>query len=598
MEQKEIKTEWDLNPLLKGGSFEEKREKWRKTTDDFISKWKNRTDYLENPEILKEALDEYEKWKRDYGTEADEFYYYWLKSSLNQEDPEIKARLNKIEEFRKKIDNNMSFFLIKLSKVPEEKQNEFLNSDLLNQYKHFLETLFRYSKYLLSEEEEKILNLKSLSSYELWVNMVSEFISKEEREVLNEKEEYEKKNFSDLLGLITNKNKKIRDKAAEAFNDILKNNINSAEAEINAVLLDKKIDDELRGFKRADESRHIEDDIESEVVDSLVESVSSNFNIAKDYYELKAKLLGVKKLAYHERTLEYGSIDKEYSYEDSIALIYKVFKNLDDGFAEFFKRFVNNGNIDVFPRKGKTGGAFCAYRLKTQPTYILLNHTNKLSDVETIAHEVGHGINDELMKEKQNSLNFYTPTSTAEVASTFMEDFVLEELMKNADEEMRLALMMEKLDRDISTIFRQIAFYNFERELHKELREKGYLSKEKIGEIFRKHMESYMGEYVEQSEGNENWWSYVPHFRMFFYVYSYSSGLIISKALQRKVKDNPLFIEKFKEFLSMGGSKSPREIFYDMGIDISKREFWLEGINEVENLLNDTRELAKKLGKI
>src|SRR5581483_2305939 len=106
-----------------------------------------------------------------------------------------------------------------------------------------------------------------------------------------------------------------------------------------------------------------------------------------------------------------------------------------------------------------------------------------------LAHETGHGINNELMKEKQNALNFGTPLSVAEVASTFMEDFVLQELLQHADKEERLTLLMQKLDDDISTIFRQIAFYQFETELHKTFREKGYLTKEEIGEIFLKHMQ-------------------------------------------------------------------------------------------------------------
>src|SRR5690606_34227717 len=149
-------------------------------------------------------------------------------------------------------------------------------------------------------------------------------------------------------------------------------------------------------------------------------------------------------------------------------------------------KFVNEGLIDVYPRKGKRGGAFCAHHNKTLPTYILLNHTDKLRDVTTLAHESGHGINNEMMRKKQNSLNFSTPLSTAEVASTFMEDFVLTEVLKEneEDEELRLGIMMMKLDDEISTIFRQIACINFERELHQKFREIGYLSKEAIGEMF------------------------------------------------------------------------------------------------------------------
>ncbi|MBS3094268.1 hypothetical protein J4474_01250, partial [Candidatus Pacearchaeota archaeon] len=354
----------------------------------------------------------------------------------------------------------------------------------------------------------------------------------------------------------------------------------------------------LRGYDRPDKSRHLADDLESEVVDIIVETISKRFDISKKYYELKTKLLGVKKLEYHERSVEYGEVKKEFSFEKTLNLIYNVFNQLDKKFSAILRNFVENSQIDVYPKKGKRGGAFCVYSLLTHPVYVMLNHTNKLNDAKTFAHEMGHAINDELMREKQNSFNFGTPSSTAEVASTFMEDFVLEELMKNADDELKLSLIMQKLNGDISSLMRQVACDLFQRELHKDFREKGYLSHKEIGELFQKHMKNYMGDFVEQSNGSENWWVYWSHIREFFYNYQYASGLLISKFMQNQVKQNPEFIEKVKEFLSSGLSDSPKNIFAKIGIDITEKKFWDRGLDEVENLLDEAEKLAKKLGKI
>jgi oligoendopeptidase F len=218
--------------------------------------------------------------------------------------------------------------------------------------------------------------------------------------------------------------------------------------------------------------------------------------------------------------------------------------------------------------------------------------------VLTLAHELGHGINNELIKEKQNALNFGTPISTAEVASTFMEDFVLQEILKKADDDLRLSIMMMRLNDEVSTIFRQVACYRFEQQLHQDFRQKGYLSKDDIGKLFQKHMAAYMGDAVEQSSGSENWWIYWGHTRSFFYVYSYASGLLISKSLQKSVKDNHHFIEKVKDFLSAGLSSSPENIFRRLGIDITDQGFWDKGLDEVETLLQETMRLARKLGKL
>ena len=107
-----------------------------------------------------------------------------------------------------------------------------------------------------------------------------------------------------------------------------------------------------------------------------------------------------------------------------------------------------------------------------------------------------------------------------------------------------------------------------------------------------------MGNSVEQSPGSENWWIPWSHIRNFFYNYSYASGLLISKSLQNYTKKNPKFIEQVKEFLSAGLSDSPKDIFKELGINIKDKKFWNKGLGEIENLLQETIKLAKKLNKI
>ena len=591
---------WDLSHLFNSDhdpSMEKKRTVVKQKSYEFINRWKNRTDYLNNPTVLSQALDEYERWIRLYGTDGDEGYYFWLRTTQDQNNPDLKAKFNKIDEFSKNIGNDIRFFYLRLSKIPRKRQNLFLNHPSLSKYKHYLERIFIEAQYILSEPEEKILYLKSTPAHSNWTKMTSSFLAKEERTVFVGKGEQAKLSFSELLSLMNSKKKIVRDSSAKAFNSILKKHADVAESELNAILSNKKIDDELRKIPRPDLSRHISDDIDTDIVDTLNQSIMKRFDISRRYYTLKAKLMKVKKLRYHERNVEYGDTTKKYTFHESLKLIRKVLGNLDNLFVEILDNFIENDNFDVFPRKGKSGGAFCAHHLISQPTYILLNHTDRLQDVLTLAHEVGHGINNELIKKKQHALYFGTPLSTAEVASTFMEDFVLQEILKNADDTLKLSIMMMKLNDDISTIFRQVACYAFEQELHSEYREKGYLSKEEIGKLFRKHMSDYMGKSVEQSRGSENWWVYWGHIRSFFYVYSYASGLLISKSLQISVKKDPRFISKVKSFLSIGLSESPRNSFKKLGIDIADGSFWNKGLDEIETLLENTASLAKDLGK-
>lgn len=591
-------TTWDLSPLFESDDsheIEKERKELIKQTNKFVKKWENREDYLKEPKVLKEALDEYENWCTKWGTTGNQGYYFGLRRALKTTDPKIKAQNNKISDLATDLYNKIQFFDIRIAKIPKKEQAKFLKYKPLKEYMHYLKKGFEAQKYILSEPEEKIMNFKQKTSLSNWTRMTSEFFSKEERLVLNERGKKVKKNFSEIQELVSNKSKSVRKSAATAIEDILKKHLDVVEHEINTICENLKVDMKIRGFKRPDAPRHLDDDIDSKVVDSLVTAVSSRNYIPKRFYKLKNKLLNLKQLEYYERNVEYGKITKKYPYKKACELVYETFLELDENFADIYKKFLENGQVDAFPRKGKVGGAFCTYNSKLNPVYILLNHTNRLNDVLTTAHEMGHAINNEFVRKSQNELNFGTPTSTAEVASTFMEDFVLQKLLKETDGEEKLAVMMSKLGGDVASIFRQIAFYRFETELHNTFQEKGYLSNKKIGRMFKKHMQAYMG---PVSKGSENWWSYVSHFRRFFYVYSYASGLLISKSLQAEVKKDSKYIESVKKFLSAGLSDSPKNIFMKLGVDITKKSFWDKGLDEVEQLLTDTEKLAKELGKI
>jgi len=594
------KTKFDLSPLFSSDDdplILIDRQQTDEACRAFVNKWRDRDDYLNSASILKEALDDYEAWQDKYGTGGAEDYYFWLRCQQDENDPQLKARYNQMTQEANRRANEIAFFELRLAKISVGKQSEFLATPELKAYHSFLTNLFSKTPYLLSEAEEKIMNLKNSTAYENWVKMLSGFLAKEEAELKLADGSLQVKSFSEILELNYDKDKEVRDGAALALNNILRRHLDTAEQELNSILADKKVNDEIRGYQRPDQSRHISDNIDTEAVDALVKAVSGRFDLSQSFYNLKARLLGMDRLAYHERKLSYGNITKKYSYTEGVALVAEVLKGLDSEFLEIFQGFVEQGAIDVWPKKGKSGGAFCVYILKSQPTYILLNYTDALRDVTTLAHEVGHGINDELVKKSQHALDFGTSTATAEVASTFMEDFVLQQIVRDADDELKLTILIEKLNDMVGSIFRQVALYRFEQELHSQFRAQGYLSQVTIGDLFTKHMSAYMGQAVSQDEGS-NHWVYWSHIRRYFYVYSYASGLLISNYLQTKLKQEPDFIKQIKTFLSCGLSKSPRQTFLDLGVDINDASFWQAGLNEFERLLNEATDLAKKLHKI
>ena len=594
-------TTWNLKPLFKSDNdpqIKKHRKVVKKESYKFINKWNSRDDYLESPKVLKQALDEYEKWIFQYGAMGDEEAYFYLRYYQEQNNPKLKASLGIVQDLSNKISNDIQFFMLRIARIPRKEQSKFLEYKGLENYKHFLEKIFNESKYLLSEKEEKILNLKLGPAYENWVNMTEGILSKETRKILDEDGKRKVKNFSEILSLTTDKKRKIRNQAAKALSDIFYENSDIIEAEMNSIMADKKINDELRGFSRPDSSMHLDDDINSKIADNLVTASVERFDISKRYYRLKAQLFKVKKLQYHERNVEYGNVIKKYSYREATNTVFDAFSKADKEFADIFQRFIKDAQIDVYPKKGKNGGCFCFHHLMSQPTYILLNHTGKIGDVFALAHEAGHGINNELMKRNGNALNFGGSYFTAEVSSKLMEAILFEEILNEKDDELRLNTMMMKLNDLIIHVFKTATENKFESEMHYAFRNKGYLSKEEIGQLHKKYAMKYMGNFVEQTPGSENWWMHVSHLRRFFYNYQYSAGILIAETLQSRFRKDPNFIKQIKEFLSAGSTLSPSDIFKNMGINIENKSFWNKGINEIEELLNRTEKLAKKLGKI
>lgn len=563
----------------------------------FSSKRRKNENYKHDENTLFQALKEYQEIHA--GPIEKGSAYAELLFCTHISDNEIKGFENTQSERQKKTMQNLYFFEIELGKISIQNQKKFLKNKILKEYKHFLEKIFTSTKYNLSEQEEKVISNLSKTSYTKRIDLLNEKLNTEEVETLDEDHKKTKKSFNALFGLYKHPDKKIRTQAANNITKILLKHLNTAEHEINAVLTYKKEIDEMRKYPSPETSRYISDDVDETIINPLLEAVQEHYHIAHDFYKLKTKLLGVNKLAYHERSIPISTKQKKYTYQQGVKLIEKVATKLDPEFAQICNNFIQKWKIDVYPHNQKVWGAFQASFGHSDENVILLNYTDTLNDVTTLAHELGHGIHSVLSKKHQNSLWRQYGMAVAEVASTFMEDFVLEEILKECNEEEQLEILIEKINDSISTIHRQIALYQFEKELHDSFRQSWHLGVEQIWKIFQKNMKAYMWKSVSQDSGTEHYRVYRSHIRYFFYVYSYASGLLIAKTLQEKVKQNPNYIETIKtHFLMQWGAKSPKEIFASMGIDITKKEFRKTGLQTITNQLKTAEKLAKKLWKI
>ena len=221
---------------------------------------------------------------------------------------------------------------------------------------------------------------------------------------------------------------------------------------------------------------------------------------------------------------------------------------------------------------------------------------NNLKSVETLAHEMGHAIHTELSKPLDPLYGEYT-ISVAEVASTFFEQFVSDQVIEDLSDEEKIIVLHDRINRDITCVFRQIACFNCELELHREIRSKGYLSKEEMARIMQKHLRSYIGDAAEITEDDGYVFTSWAHLRYSFYVYTYAYGLLVSRALYEKWKLDHSYSKKIEQFLSAGNSMSPKDIFKSIGIKIDK-DFFETGLKSIERDIDMLEKLAKKQKRI
>jgi oligoendopeptidase F len=585
---KAIKDSWNLSLLYKGDN-DPQIEKDMKAIEaafaGFEKKYKGK-DFTSSPSKLLPALKEIKDMHEKFGGNRP-WRYFWLKSELDSSDEKALAKASSFEQRMVKAGNMTTFFDIVLGKIEPKRQKELLRSTELREFSHYLKRTFERAKYNMSEEEEKLAGLLSVPAYSMWLAGQEKLMSKQTVTFKGEVWPIEK-----AVGSLSSLPRADRRVLDAEVNKVLKSISPFAEAEVNAAYTYKKIMDERRGYPTPHFSTALSHENDIKTVDSLVRTVTKWFKLSQRFYKLHAKLLKVEKLFHADRAVLMAKIDRKFTFDESVGIVRKAFTRLDVKYADLLDRFLENGQIDAFPKQGKSGGAYCSGGTP-DPTYILLNHTDSIRSVETLAHEMGHAIHTEFSASQPGHYSGYS-TAVAEVASTLFENFATEEIESKLSERERIILLHNKLIADMSTVFRQIAFFNFEMELHGRIRKEGMVPKEEIAKLFNKHVAAYMGKSVELSEDTGYGFVHLGHMRWFFYVYSYAFGQLVSRALYEKWKEDKSFEKKIEQFLRAGSSKSPKDIFKSIGVDISDPAFFEAGLKGIENDLKKLERLSKK----
>jgi oligoendopeptidase F len=333
---------------------------------------------------------------------------------------------------------------------------------------------------------------------------------------------------------------------------------------------------ELRGYKTVMAKRNISEQLPDTVVDTLMSRVQEYFPLYQRFLTAKQKHLGVSELYGYDTGAPIHSIQKKVSYEEARTQVLDMFGAFDSRFHDYAHSMMEEGRVDVFPKAGKRGGAFASYD-KGVESFVLLNYTDTLDDVFTLAHELGHAIHGHFAQ-AQASPVYDAPLVLAETASIFSENLLMERIQDSLTPEERGELLNQKLMDVFGSIHRQIMYVSFERRVHEYIHAGGELTYKELNLWWDEESKKLSGTVITPilpPEKNFSW-SAIPHiFATPFYCYAYSFGMLVSLSLLEKYhREGNAMIEDYVRVLSAGGSVPPVELLQSIGIDVESSDFY------------------------
>jgi oligoendopeptidase F len=517
--------------------------------------------------------------------------YASLRFATDTADSARGALLQLVQERATEIETKLLFFELEWAALDDGRAEELLAAGELGFCAHYLRSARRYRPHLLSEPEETILTEKAISSESAWARLFGELVA-----ALRVPLEDQEVPLDVALSRLQDPRRDTRRAVAEAVSAALEPGLRTRAFIYNTLVYDKAVDDRLRHYPHWLASRNLANEASDESVMALVEAVRGRFDIPQRWYTLKAKLLGLDRLADYDRSAPVLPEDVTFSYAASRELVLETYQAFSPEAGRIARRFFDEHWVDAPVRPHKRGGAFCAYTVPSVHPFVMLNFTARRRDVLTMAHELGHGLHAALAQ-PQGVFHQSTPLTLAETASVFGEALVFGRMLQAApDDDARLSLLAERIDGAIATVFRQMAMNRFEHLVHTRRRSEGELSVQRICDAWVEAQSELFGESVQITEGYRMWWSYVPHFiNTPGYVYAYAYGQLLALSVYgRYLEEGPSFAPDYLELLAAGGSRTPEELGAMVGIELADPGFWDAGLALVEQQLREAEELALK----
>ncbi len=489
--------------------------------------------------------------------------------------------------------SNLLFFELELNRLDDQILAKLTASGPLAHYRPWIEDVRKGKPYQLEDKIEQLFHEKSVTAYGAWNRLFDETIA-----ALRFTVDGEALSLEPVLNLMLDPSEAVREKAANAFGQGLKDNLRVFTLISNTLAKDKEISDRWRGFKDVADARHLANRVEREVVDALVAAVRAAYpRLSHRYYKLKAKWFGKPALKHWDRNAPLPNVAaKTYAWDEARDTVLGAYDAFSPRMAGIAKRFFDEHWIDAPVRPGKQPGAFAHPTVPSAHPYVLLNYQGKPRDVMTLAHELGHGVH-QVLAGPNGALMAPTPLTLAETASVFGEMLTFRAMLARTSQVAeRRAMLASKVEDMLNTVVRQIAFYSFERKLHLE-RRNGELTADQICALWMSEQSDSLGPSIELGANYDAYWAYIPHFvHSPFYVYAYAFGDCLVNSLYgvyERAQEG--FAERYLAMLSAGGAKHHAELLAPFGLDARDPAFWQIGLAMIEGMIAEIEGLEGKV---
>ena len=541
----------------------------------------------------------------------DKIYLYpYLQRDLDSTNEKASVKLQEIESIYANYSISSSWITPEILTIPEETMLTWIDGNSILENNRFpLMEIYRLQEHVLSADKEKLLSY--FGQYlgvpsDIYSELSTSDIKWNEIELADgTKTTVTNGVYSKIVS--TNRNQDDRRKAFEALYNSFNINKNTYAAIYKSILQRDFAAAQSRNYNSSLEKALNPKNIPLDVYKTLITSTRENTAPLKRYIALRKKALDLKNYYYYDNSINIVDYNKEFSYEEAKTAVLESVKPLGEGYYKGLNTALSEGWLDVYETPNKRSGAYSLNIYDVHP-YMLLNYNGTMDAVFTLAHELGHTMHSMLSTEKQPYPTSSYTIFVAEVASTFNERLLLDNMLKNTtDSKERIALIEQAIGGIVGTYYIQTLFADYEYAAHEVVEKGGAITPEVLNKIMENLFKDYFGTELTMDELQKIIWSRIPHFfNSPYYVYQYATSFAASANLYDRVisskyseQEREVAKEQYLTLLKSGGNDHPMNQLKKAGVDLSKTESFTAVSTEFDRLLDLLEaELEKEKGAI